>query len=220
MKVREKIKNYFSQYPETRFRANHILLKPNQEIKEIFYLKSGYVRMYSCTLRAEEISITLFEPGSFFPLTDLICGARSNNYFEVYTDANINTAPAEDVMEFINSDIQVCREISNRFANALSRICLKTSNNLYRDAYYRIISILIYFANKYSEVYGSKLKTKVPFSNSQIASWTGLQRETVSRKMEFLNKKRMIEYEDHFIIIDLDKLEQEIKSYEYLKLKE
>jgi CRP-like cAMP-binding protein len=50
---------------------------------------------------------------------------------------------------------------------------------------------------------------KIPLTQSEIASWVGIQRETVSRQFKLMAEKGLIEYKNEELYIDVEKLSAE-----------
>lgn len=208
-----KIVDFFSNHPEKRFKKGEVILKPDDSIHEIFYIQSGMVRQYSISQEGEEATLHVFHTGSYFPIMLVLASLTNKYYFEAMTDIIIMTASTPTVIEFIEKNPDVLLDLTTRFAEGICGLLEKIEENMHMHAYQRVISILLYLGKKFGhqeEPY-EKEGIELHFSHNHIASWTGLQRETVSRQIEKLQKKHIVSSRNHRLVIhSLNALQKEL----------
>jgi CRP/FNR family transcriptional regulator, anaerobic regulatory protein len=75
----------YANFSKTRFRKGQILLSPGQNLRELYYIESGYVRGYF-TLENEDETTWVKDGGSFLVPAGLFHQQRSGEYIEFLTD--------------------------------------------------------------------------------------------------------------------------------------
>jgi CRP/FNR family transcriptional regulator len=109
---------------------------------------------------------------------------------------------------------ELMSELIEDYAESLTRI----ENLVFPDAYRRVISVLLYIAKHFGEENGNEVTVQHRFTQQDIATLTGVARETASIEMVKLEKKGLVTYIDHSMQFrNIKKLELELSS-NHLKL--
>jgi CRP-like cAMP-binding protein len=197
--VSKKIYNFFSKYPETKYPKDNVIIYPNKEIPFIYYLESGVVRQYVNTIDGEELTLNLFKAKSYFPIM-LVLSSEDNKYmFQALTNVSVYKAPTSEVLSFVKDNPDVSFELLVRISKGLSGTLVKIQEQLPSNAYRKVAALLVYLTKSFGKIDDDKIIIDIPLTHYTIASWLGLQRETVSRQMEILAKKKVIQYKNRFI---------------------
>ncbi|HVT00755.1 MAG TPA: Crp/Fnr family transcriptional regulator [Patescibacteria group bacterium] len=207
--IKEKIEEFFSKYKIQKYKKGEILVRAGDDPAGIFYLKSGLVREYAISKTGEEVVVNIFKTGAFFPMSFAINKTPNTYFFEAMEDLILVRAPSEDVVEFIKTNSDVLFDL-------LRRVYLGTDGLLSRMAYLmsgsaseRLIIELIITAKRF----GTKESSEIMVSTTEkdLATQTGITRETVSREIKKLKDKGLIDFGKHSLVIkDIAKLEEEI----------
>jgi CRP-like cAMP-binding protein len=213
--LQEKLEKFFHQYPRIELSTKKTIIMPREEIRYIYYLEKGNVKQYAGTLKGEDIIFHMFSPQSYFPVMLLLSNMPNQYYFESMRDTILYKAPAKAVVDFIKSDNDVCFDLVTRLSTGLSKSFIKLESILYHDAYYKVLSVLEYLATKLGKSDEGLTLIDIPLTHYDIASWTGLQRETATRQLEKLIKNDFIRYKNHYISFDLQKLIAEKERYKH-----
>ena len=101
-------------------------------------------------------------------------------------------------------------ELLEDYAESLSRI----EHLVFSDAYRRVISVLLYIAKHFGKSKDSRIViVDHRFTQQDIATLVGVARETASIELVKLEKKGLIKYVDHSMIIEnIDLLSAELTS--------
>lgn len=211
-KVSEKIDKFFSGFYPVSFEKGEIIIHPDGKVQHIFLLKKGKVRMYSVSDDGQEATLHIFRPSSFFPIMLFLSETYGKYYFEAVERVEAVKAPVDEVMDFIKKDAEVLFDLVTRFATAISGLTLRIESMAFGDAYNRVASLLLYFAQKFGEAREGQTVINIPLQHDDIASWVGLRRETVSRQFEKMQSKGILESKDKQIKINLEKLKDTINQ--------
>jgi CRP/FNR family transcriptional regulator len=211
MEAKNNVEIFFSKYKKRTYKKGELILRADQEISNIFYIKTGIVRQYIISQFGQETSLATFSEGSYFPIMIYIANSKNKYYFEAVEDSTIFIAPAKDVLVFVKDNKDVMFDLTKRMALGLNGMLEKVESLLQTSSYERVIRFLTYAIKKFGKDAGEKY-VEVDFSHSDLASWIGLQRETVSRQIEKLEKKKIIISKNRKMLIDPTLLEKEFKT--------
>lgn len=207
---RQKIEQFFSAYREQRYSRGQILVFNGEVSKDVFLLMEGRVKKCSTNYKSEEIILTTFKPGSFFPISQAIQEKMINHYFYIAdTDVIVRRAPAQLVVEYLeeNPDVMMAllRRVYSGLDEMLGRVVTLMATNALGRVVYELFTATRRFGVKENDHY------VVDINEVGLAARTGLSRETVNREISKLKRQDLIEVERRGIIVkDLGALERRI----------
>lgn len=208
--INEKIEDFFSIYKHQIYKKGEILIRSDEEPQGVFYLKSGLVRQYSISKDGDELTLNIYKPEAFFPLMNVFTKIPNTYYFEAITDVQVFKGNQEEVAEFLKKDPEVLQDLIVRLYRGMHGLLSRIEYLLSGSAYSKIIFTLLNFAYRFGEQKESK-KVEITITHREIASLTGLTKETISRECSKLSENGLIENtKNHVVIRSLQKLEDEL----------
>lgn len=206
-----KLNSFFSNFEKIHYPKGKTIIYSTDPIKYIYYIRKGFIKEYLDTLQGNEIIFNIFKPNSYIPISIFLSNTQNRYHFKAIQDVVVNRVPVDDVLEFVKSNADVSFDLSTRLSKGLSGLLLKIETLMFNNAYTKVVYFLIYLGQNYSKSDGNTLNIILPMSHTEIDSWIGVQRETVSRQIEKLEKKGIIGYKNHLIVIkDLNRLKNEL----------
>lgn len=208
--LKNKVREFFIQFSHKYFSKGEILIYPGSKPVSVFYLERGYVKQYAITEKGAEIVLNTFKSNTYFPMSNAVNDISNDYYFEAETDIEVWIAPIDKIVEFIQKNPEILYDLLKRVYSGTEGILLRLSYLMSGKAYHRlIVEILIqtkrFGENVFNETY------KLNSTESELASLSGLTRETVSREMKNLRLNNLVTIENkHFVIHDLKRLENEL----------
>ncbi len=200
-RVKHILEAFFSQFPTKRFKKGDSIIRASDPIESIYFLRRGLVRQYLITQEGDDISLHLFKPGSFFPIMLLLSNVENKYYFEAITAVETSRAPADKVLRFIKNEPEILFDLTTRFATGLMGMLVKNEQGLFTDAYKKVLALLLYLCERFGDENRDGTAISLSLTHSDIGSWIGLRRETVSRQMEKLQKKGLVQQKNRTLII-------------------
>lgn len=211
--ISQKLDVFFSKYNLLEYKRGQVLIKADESPAGIFFLKKGIVRRYAVSAKGEEFVLNLFRPISFFPMEYVINNTISHHYFESMTPVLIYMAPKEDFLEFIKKNQDILLNLVSRIYLGMEGLFQRMEYLMAGNANYRLIVELLIFAKRFGKEQGSNILIDFKLTERDLASQTGIARETVSREIHKLIKKGLLSYKkSSLVIINLQKLEEELQS--------
>lgn len=205
------LESFSKQSKPMLFRRKQILVDCADK-NQIFYLKQGYIRLYTVSKEGNELTLHIFSPSSIFPILWEKNFDCDKYYFESLTPVEVYSLKKDKLQEFIAKEPDASLEVTAQLAYFSKSAIKKLELKIFGNAYQQVIATILDLA----VLLGKKDKREIVidywFTHQDIASITGLSRERVTIEINNLLNKKLIHYNNHFIAIpDIKLLETEIK---------
>lgn len=208
----EKLENFFSQFDSVhKYGKGEMIVRSDEAPHGDFYLKEGYVRLYSISVDGQELTLNIFKPGSFFSMMWSIANIPNTFYFEAMTPIEVWKAPKDKVNEFLKKEPEVLFELTRRILIGLNGTLNTMESLLFGNANNKIASVLLTAAKRFGQKNSKgEVIISLLLTHQEIAGLAGLTRETTSLEMKKLENKSLISHQKRLIVIkSLEKLEEE-----------
>lgn len=199
---------YFAKFPIHSYKKDWPIVNAGDKLKKIFYLKKGYVRLYSISSEGKDLTLIVYKPGDFFPLfTALLPNVPYRYWVEAMTPCEIVAVPVESFVSFFKQNPQLLLDmtikIMIRFDGALRRM----EYLAFGTAAQRLTSIIVILGERFGKKVKEGLFIEVPLTHKDLANLVGITRETASVVLGDLRKRGLIDYEhQHITVKNLPKL--------------
>lgn len=199
-----ELEEVFRSITLVHYNKSQSIIYKGDEVKRLYYIKSGYVKVYNINDDGEERILILRSPGDIFPLLkDPDKPSYISDYFyDTMTTAEIGSFDQKTFLDITadNPDsawqlLRYLSDFSTKLTSRLSQIENKTAEG-------KLEKLICYLA----EVCGKKqlngdTKLDLKLTHQDLASLLGVARETVSREIPALFKKYSIKTDSGRIII-------------------
>lgn len=197
----KKLENFFSQFKFLRYKKGETILRSGDIPQGVYYLKKGYVRLYSLSESGQELSLIIFKPGDFFPIMWAINNTPNTQYLQAMTAVELWRCPREKFVLFIKENPDVFFELTSHMLERLGGILQRMEYMAFGNAYSKVVSIILICAQRFGEKKGSEIEIQVPLTHKDIAALLGVARETVSIELKKLERKGLMKYKKRLIFI-------------------
>src|SRR6266852_998882 len=121
-----KLALFFEEQKLHEYRKREVVLCADDTPSSVFYIKSGYVRVYRLSEQGEELTLTILKPNDFFPLTYGMHMVTNPYYLEAITPLALWKAPQDQFLNFVQANPDVLHELTTRlmvrFDGVMSRM--------------------------------------------------------------------------------------------------
>lgn len=211
--MNKKIESFFSRFRLIHYQSGETLFSAQDTPPGIFYLKKGFVRQFYISEQGVELTIHMYGPESHFPMMWGLTEIPNRHHFQALTEIDVFLAPKDKVIEFFESEPRIAFDFSKRLLTGLDGLARRIESITFGKAYDRVVSVMLYLANHFGDKRGKAISINHRFTHNDIAALVGITREHVSLEMEKLEKKRLIKFRDHSMIIpNITKLETEFSN--------
>jgi len=200
--VCQRVRDFFGVYESTNFGRDELIVRAEEEIDHVYYLKEGYVRLYAMNEDGQELTLNIFKPGSYFPMTWAIGERMNSYYYEAMTDVEVVRAPKDEVIKFIRSDNEVLYDLTDRIVRGLGGLTERMEGLFFGNSKSQVASSLVMAAERFGKK-GKKGEVEITLSLSHqdVASLSGLTRETTSIVMKRFQRAGLISYKRRFVVV-------------------
>ena len=196
------------------YKNKETILKPDDSPSDIYYVESGYVRLYSFTEWGDEKLHLIFRKGEFFPTFWIFDGKPITKYYEAIGEVRIRKINKESFISTLYANPGLMRGIFQRIISVLEVYSDRIDNLEFTKAYERVVSRIICLGRRFGRKDSGKVVIDVPLTHADIALSIAITRETASRECKKLEDSGLIKYDHKKIIInDMKKLEEELSSH-------
>jgi CRP-like cAMP-binding protein len=207
--VKEKIEVFFGRYREMTYKRKDMLIAPGEILKDVFYIKEGYVREYAISHLGVELTLHMFTPDSFFPMGPVINNQPVTYFFEALSDVKVVRAPQVDVIEFLKSEPDVLFDLTSRIFSGLDKVLKRMENLVFHNALQRTVAALPFLVKHFGEKLDNKILVQEKFTHNDIANFAGISRETATRELSKLEKAGFIRQVNNRIeVMNMEELEK------------
>lgn len=204
-----KLDKFFKKYRHKIYKKGEILIRADDDPPGIFYLVDGLVKEYAISKKGDELIVNIFKPISFFPMSYAINKSKNEYYYEATTSVDLWQAPPDEVAQFVKENPDVLYDLLSRVYKGTDGVLSRMTYLMAGNAYARLITEIIIHAKRFGKI--DKDSHELKISEKDLASQTGMTRETVSREIKILKGKGLVDFDKGKLIIkDLSRLEHEI----------
>ncbi|KKP69104.1 hypothetical protein A2X44_05425 [candidate division CPR3 bacterium GWF2_35_18] len=210
--LENKIENFFLRFTSLKYKKNEIIIRGGDIPQGVFFLKSGYVRVYTLSIEGKELTLNIFKPGSYFPLNWVFSNYPNYYYFEAMTPVTLYRANPENVQVFLKENSDVTYELTQRILSGLQGMMARIEHLMFGNAQTRIVSVLLMVTSRFGiRDKNGQVKISIKLTHQEIANMAGISRETATKEISELKKMKLIDQDKRFLVIlDHKQLEEEL----------
>jgi CRP-like cAMP-binding protein len=209
--AQNKLKAFFSPSKPLTFKRGDTILRSEDEPQGVYYLESGFVKMNSVLIDGRELTLNIFKPSTYFPMTWAIADIPNALYYQAMTPLVIRRMPKQEFMQFLKNNPDILMELTTRILIGLDGILTNIQHLLSGDSYHRVVSAILLSVRRFGDLTNSdKVSVNIPLTHQDIADIAGITRETASIAIGKLIKTGIISHHYRKMVINsLKKLEAE-----------
>jgi CRP/FNR family cyclic AMP-dependent transcriptional regulator len=204
----ESWESFVKKYPLRLYRKGQMVLFQGESPHYAYVIQRGIVKAYNIDYDGKEQFIILEQAGNVFPKL-WIWGKDTTTpfYFESLTDCYLYTIPRHSYTTFMKSDPVYMQIELDRALTDLKTSALRLNAALYTKASDKVAHILNYLVQTHaSPIQGNMVTINIKLTHQDLASLSGLTRETVSVELNKLRTKGVVIYQPSKYRIDVRKL--------------
>lgn len=205
------LSEYFLQFKPIHLRKGEVIFRPDFPSNNIFYVESGYIKIYSLLENGDEKIIMFYKNHDIFPLNKIFKNSPKNFFAETLTSVTVRCVDENEFQQFLNNNPKAMMELINYFSYYIELYSDRIENLGFMQASFKVMSSLLNLADRFGVVCENGIKIEIPINQREIASTLAMTRETVSREFEKLQKEGILFSKNHEIFIkDINRLIQKI----------
>ncbi len=160
-------------------------------IPDVFYIEKGTVAQRTISDNGTTITLNIFKPGAFFPMSAALNQQPNSYFFEAQEACEVHKTPAQDAVTFLESNPDVMLDLLKRVYRGTDGLLARLTELMAGNAEDRIMTELRIAALRFGSLQPSG-NIIIKITEHQLAEQTGLARETVSKAISRLNAAKRI----------------------------
>ena len=206
-----KLDSFFSKYPSKEFKKGDIIIQAGKSPTGIFYIESGIVRRYYLSEEGTEITLNLYKPHTFLPMSWAISDVPNTHFYEAMEQISARFAPREQVLEFLHQEPDVVFDLLKRVYIGMEGLWGHIQSLTSGNSYIKLIASLIILAKRFGKEDADSLVVSLKLSETDLANYAGMSRETASRELQKLKKEGAVTFQKGILTIhNMELLQQQI----------
>jgi len=192
-----------------KYRRGAVLFREGEDASTVVVVRSGRVKISSLTSDGKEIVLAVREPGEVLGELSAVDGEPRSATATALESVEISVIDAEDFRGFLRARpglaLRLVQIVSSRLRDADRK---RVEFGAY-DTVGRVARRLVELAERFGEPSYGAVRITLPLSQQELAGWTGASREAVSKALQQLRSRGLIETARRGITVcDIDGLRE------------
>ena len=198
----EEIKKIVDMTGHKSFKKGELLCSDGEKSDTLFIINEGGVKISKFTKDGKEQIIHILASGDFFGELSLFSKNETYN-FDVYalSALKICTLTKQNMDEILINNPEISLKLLQIITKRLSQTENLAQNLATNDAEIRIAYMLLEFAEKYGVPTDQGLQVNLPINREEMASYVGVTRETISRKLSVFENLGIISHKGNKLLV-------------------
>lgn len=179
-----------------------LLFVEGEQPRGVFILCSGRAKLTTSSSEGKILIVKIAEPGEVLGASATILGKPYEVSAETLEPAQLNFIKREDFMRFISANAEVCmhtaQQLSEKYHSAQREI---RSLGLAQTTGEKLAKLMLDWCNNNSEETPKGIRLKVLLTHEEIAQMIGTTRETVTRLLSDLKRRKIIEVKGSTVLV-------------------
>lgn len=196
-----------------KYVKGEMILMGDQFLDSLMIINQGKVKAFRYTGDGKEQILYIFTEGDFFGEKNLLRKQAVTYNVEALEETHICMIPNKSFGLLLKEFPDISLKIIEQLCNRIDRLENAIQNMGSKNVESRVNAVILEFSEKYGKEQENGILIDLPLSREGIANYIGVTRETVSRKMSYLQEEGIIEMigNKKVLILDKEALEQDVE---------
>ncbi|MFW2501554.1 Crp/Fnr family transcriptional regulator [Clostridium diolis] len=208
---RDELVEIVNKINHKEFNKGDVIFTEGNIANTLYFINEGKIKLYKYTKDGKEQILHILSEGDFFGELELIKPSKYRFNSKAIEDAKICTLTKEEMRDIMMKNPEIGIKVLETVGERLSKVENLVQNLATNDVDSRMAYLIIELMEKYGENVEGNISVKLPISREDMASYIGVTRETISRKLKKLEDENLIKIIGTKTIIIID--EEGLKNY-------
>lgn len=192
------------------YQKGEVLILDGQSLERLMIVHSGQLKAYRDTADGKQQILHVFGPGDFLGERTLFKHTESAYTVEALTKVSVCTIHRDEFQSLLDEYPSIAKKILEVLSDRLTHLEKTLESMGTKTIDKRVSAVLVDFGQKFGQRKNGHLELDLPLNREGIASFIGLTRETVTRKMKRLERDGIIRAVGNkkILIIDWEALQE------------
>lgn len=185
------------------YRAGETIVRAGEYSQYVYYIQSGFVRIYLLNKDGQELTLYVMGAGLIFSMVWALANIPNRYYFEALTPTKILYIPNKTFFVFVKKNPQLLMDLMKMHLYSLEGIITRMEFLISGQAPHKVAAAILFAYQYFNDTKNHKnLINNLPVTHNIIASLAGLTRETTSIEMKKLEREKIISYKRRTLVIN------------------
>jgi CRP/FNR family transcriptional regulator, cyclic AMP receptor protein len=179
-----------------------LLFVEGEEPRGVFILCTGRVKMTTSSSEGKRLILKVAEPGEVLGLSAAILGKPYEVTAETIEPSQVNFIKRDDFLALLGENVEACMhtatQLSQKYHAAQREI---RSLGLSQTAGEKLAKLLLTWCDSQGDPTAKGTRLKVLMTHEEIAQMIGTTRETITRLLSDLKKKKVIDVKGSTVVV-------------------
>lgn len=221
IQISPAFKTYLARCRLKTYKQGEPILYQGEVPRSGYFIKKGVVKAYDIGSSGDEKTVALSAKGEFIPPAWVFNKSPvSLFYYEAFTDCETYIIEREPIKNLLESDQMLAQKLFDRYIGLYIGAIQQINSLEQSKSSNKITYILQHLLMKFGKRLDSD-RQLIPLrlTHQDIASLTGLTRETTSVELNKLKKKGVLTYNDQHYVVSVSKLQAMFGSDDFYNFK-
>lgn len=186
---------------ERRFGRGEMIFTPGDPDEQLYFLRSGTVRVYKTYGDYKEATVSLLKDGGIFGKLDLTESGSQDEFAEASTEARIATVRKPAVAWLVKRRPDLALSLFSAMSERMKQSDALIVTLLHREVSSRLAALLSNLGDRFGQRNGQETLIDVRLTHMELANMTASTREAVSKAMTELQREALIEVRNRQIYV-------------------
>ena len=179
-----------------------VLFSQGQSPREVSVLCLGHVKISTASQTGRTVCLGIAEPGAVLGLSATISGKPYEVTVEVLEPCQLKVIKGERFLDFLRNDRAACLAVLKCLSNDVRKAheCVRLFG-LSNSASGKLANVLLRWCMRDDEQPKNRIRLRFPLTQRELAQMLGIARETASRVLRTLERKKIIQCHGSSLII-------------------
>lgn len=189
------------------FKKEEVIYEVGDKDRTLFFLRDGFVKVGTITADGHELIYDVRKGGD---VVGELCAseARRPDRAVALEETEAIPVPFEEVIEVVRKQPDLLARLVDVFCRALNEAYAQVNTLAVDDMAHRLAKVLLKLAVKIGQHSGPEVEIPTYLTQDEISQMVAGRRERISTALNFLRRKKMIQYTNHgHLVLNVSALE-------------
>ncbi|MED0964319.1 Crp/Fnr family transcriptional regulator [Bacillus paramycoides] len=193
------------------YKSKSFVFMQGEPLDRVFFIHSGKVKIQKTDATGNEQIVAVLQAGEMFPHAGFFRQGVFPAHAEIIDTAQLIVTPIADFEKILIQHPELCIKLFKVLGEKIVDLQNRLEEQILHDTYEQIIMLLLRLCKSNGTQINDTYTLKTQFTNRELANMIGSSRETVSRTISQLKRRKLIVLDENgCYIIDPNALEAEI----------
>lgn len=185
------------------YKKENTIYSEGNNSKYLYFIKKGEVKTYKITSDGKELITGMYKDGDYFGYSSFFIKLPHSENAVAISNCNIYKIYKEDIIDLVQNNHLYAIDLIERLASNVKEVKDQLLQMAYGSVRIKTAATLLNLAQK------SVVENEIKICRSDLASLTGIAKETLIRTLTDFKQERLIETSRNVVkIINLEKLKK------------